>query len=199
LCILLLLPKAIYVSSELPNLGSSASGQLGSLAQSARLKNLNQARGTLIAIGILTIVVNGIQLFALRDMVKTEVNKMVETERAKARAQGMELMIDEAKLKEAVEAGTRVGYLIAYSVIALGVLFVIFGLIVKKFPVPITIISLVLYLGATAIFAFLSPETIAAGLIVKVIIIAGLAKAIQSAIAYESDRQVTDIKAGFAR
>jgi hypothetical protein len=187
--------KANPVNSDLPNLGSSGSGQLGSLAQSARLKNLNQAKGTLIAIGILTIVVNGIQLFGLRDAMKTEVNKMVEAERAKARAQGMELVIDQAKLQEAEESGTRVAYLIAYSVIGLGVLFVIFGFIVKKFPVPITIISLVLYLGATAIFAYLAPETIAAGIIIKVIIIIGLAKAIQAAIAYENDRRVANLKA----
>jgi predicted RND superfamily exporter protein len=61
--------------------------------------------------------------------------------------------------------------------------------------VPITIISLVLYLGATAIFAYLAPETIAAGIIIKVIIIIGLAKAIQAAIAYENDRRVANLKA----
>jgi predicted RND superfamily exporter protein len=186
------------MSSELPSFGSSTPGKLGSLAQSARLKNLNQAKGTLIAIGILTIVINGIQLIGLRDAMKQEINNMVEAERAKAHAQGMELTVDSAKLEAAQETGMRVAYLIAYSVIGLGILFVVFGLIVKTFPVPITIISLVLYLGATAIFAYLAPETIVAGIIFKVIIVIGLAKAIQSAVAYESDRRVAATSAGSA-
>jgi hypothetical protein len=41
--------------------------KLGSLAQSARGKQLNQARGILIVIGILTIVVNGIFLALARE------------------------------------------------------------------------------------------------------------------------------------
>jgi predicted RND superfamily exporter protein len=162
------------------------------------MKSLNQARGTLIAIGVLTILVNGFQLIGLRDAVNAEINKAIQAQQAKARAQGMQWVVDPAKLDEARDAGMRVAYLIMYSVIGLGVLFVIFGLVVKSYPVPITITSLVLYLGATAIFAYLSPETLMAGIFIKVIIIIGLAKAIQAAIAYESERRVAAIKAEYA-
>ncbi len=64
-----------------------------------------------------------------------------------------------------------------------------FGLLVYTIPIPATIISLVLYIGATAIFAYLAPETLLQGVIFKVLIIAGLIKAVQSAIAYDNDRK----------
>ena len=49
-------------SSELPPLGQdlSASSNLGSLAQSARAKQLKTARGIMIVVGILTVGVNGV-------------------------------------------------------------------------------------------------------------------------------------------
>jgi hypothetical protein len=186
------------MSSDLPSLASSGSGNLGSLAQSARLKKLNQARGVLIAIGILTIAVNAFQLIGLREQMRVEINKLVEAERAKARAQGMEFIVDQAKLEQAQESGMRIAYLIQYSVIGLGVLFIIFGLTLKSYPVPISVTSLILYVGATAIFAYLAPETLVAGLIIKVIIIIGLINAVQAAIAYESDRRKTTPSAEYA-
>ena len=119
-----------------------------------------------------------------------QINKLVDVQKAKAQARGMQFIVDQAKLDRARDSALRVGYLIGYTVIALGALFILFGLIVKRYPLPITIISLVLYLGATAVFAYLLPETLYAGFIIKIIVIVALAKAVQSAIAYESERRV---------
>jgi hypothetical protein len=49
----------------LPSLG--AGGNLGSLSQSARLKKLNTARGILLVIGILSLIVTGFDMATMRD------------------------------------------------------------------------------------------------------------------------------------
>ena len=49
--------------------------KLGSLAQAARSKNLKQVRGILLAIGILTIVVNAIQFFMAEQLIDAELKK----------------------------------------------------------------------------------------------------------------------------
>ena len=71
--------------------------------------------------------------------------------------------------------------------LALGALFIVLGLMVKSYPVPITILSLVLYVAATLAFAALDPQTIVQGFIFKIIIVVALVKAIQAALAYQRD------------
>ncbi len=73
--------------------------------------------------------------------------------------------------------------------VALGVVFIILGVIVNRFPVPATIISLILYVGSALGFAALDPSTLARGAIIKIIIVVALIKAIQAALAYEKERQ----------
>lgn len=72
--------------------------------------------------------------------------------------------------------------------IFLGILFVIFGFLVKKYPVPITITSLVLYIAAWLISALQDPAMLAQGIIIKIIIIVALAGAVKTAIAYEKEK-----------
>jgi hypothetical protein len=72
--------------------------------------------------------------------------------------------------------------------LALGVVFIVLGILVRKYPVPITITALVLYVGAGAIFGLIDPKSLAAGVVVKVIIILALVKSIQSALAYEREQ-----------
>jgi len=84
---------------------------------------------------------------------------------------------------------TRVGYLLYGGPALLGLLFFIFGLIIKSFPVPITITSLVLYIGATAVFGLLNPMSLAQGFIMKAIFVVALFRAIKAARAFENDRR----------
>jgi hypothetical protein len=127
--------------------------RLGSLAQSARSKKLNEVRTLLIIIGVLNFIVAILVATLLRDQLPSDVY--------------------------AVALGTSLGF---------GALYVLFGLIVHQFPVPITIISLVLYVGVQVISGVMDPESIPRGLILKVIIIVALAKSIQTAVAYENER-----------
>ena len=81
------------------------------------------------------------------------------------------------------------GLVIYGGALALGVAFVVFGIIVKLFPVPITILSLVLYILSALVFAALNPMSLLAGLLMKVIIIVALSKAIKAAFEYEREKR----------
>ena len=145
---------------------------LGSLAQSARGKEISQAKKILIAIGILTMIANGFLFYNLENEIQQAINKG---------------QVDPAGINEFRQAATIAGYLLYGGPMLLGLLFVVFGLIVRKYPLAITVTSLVLYLGATLIFAVLNPESIVQGIIFKVIIIVALVKAIKAARAYNSE------------
>jgi len=157
---------------------------LGSLAQSAREKQLNQARWILIIVGILTIAVNGFLFVAAEAAVKAQIDKEV----ADLRAQRV-MVIDQAELAKFQASATRLTRVVAAGMVALGGLFVFFGVILKKYPVPISVTSLVLYVGAAAGFAILDPSTLLKGIVVKVLIVFGLAKAVQAAVAYEKEQK----------
>jgi hypothetical protein len=160
---------------------------LGSLAQSARTKNLNSARWILIAIGVLTL---GLNLFMFFN-VTSEADKFIEGER-KNLAPGT--VIDPVKAAEAKETIINYGRLIYGGGAALGLVFIVLGIVVYQVPVVATVLGLVLYIGGNLAFAALEPESLARGIIIKVIVIVGLFKAIQTAVAYERERRAaTDL------
>jgi len=158
---------------ELPSLGSQAPPSLGSLAQAARQKSLKQAKVLLIVIGVLTILANG----AFLTFIRGEVDKEV----AKLRAQGLQVK------PQAFEALVRSNQIFNGGFVALGIVFVVLGLAVKAYPVPITVTSFVLYVGAAVVMAIVNPTLLVKGLIIKIIIVIAMIKAIQAAIAYERD------------
>lgn len=77
---------------------------------------------------------------------------------------------------------------------AVGLAFIVFGFLVSSYPVPITITSLILYIGCNALAIYLDSESFFKGppfaLFIKVGIIVGLVKAIQAAIASENERRL---------
>lgn len=170
---------------------ASDSPDLGSLSQAARGKQLRTARGILLFIGVLTVVANGI-FFAIAE---SQVDKALDEEVQQARRQGM--MVDQVKLKEIRADAIRFVKLLQGVGIALGVVFIIFGFLVYSYPVPITITSLILYIGAGAVFGAIDPGTLLQGIIIKIIIIVALAKSIQAALAYERERQASAMQTNF--
>ncbi len=139
--------------------------ELGSLAQSSRGNDLNQTRWILIVIGLLTTLANGFMFLNSEN----EVQGIGVGQEDFARV----LML------------VRMIYGVA---IALGLFFIFAGIFVKKFPVPLTITSLILYIGGIAGFAVLDPTSLAHGAIMKIIIIVALVKSVQTAWAYQKDR-----------
>jgi predicted RND superfamily exporter protein len=165
--------------SELP--------ELGSLAQSVRTKQLKTARVILFAVGLLTIAVNGYFFTTIEDAV----DELIQKELAAAGMAGM--VVDQQALAEVRDGLIRTNKLVTGGAIAVGVLYILFGVFIYRLPVPITITSLVLYIGTIAFFGYWNPMTLWQGWLVKILIIVGLFKAIQAAIAHENEK-----KQGFA-
>lgn len=146
----------------------SESEGLGSLAQSSRGSDLKSTRWMLFIIGGLTLAVNGFQL----SNASNEVAGLNLPQQEFDRVLGLVRLI--------YGAGA-----------AIGIVFILCGIFLEKFPVPLTILSLVLYVGAAAGFAFLDPASLMQGAIIKVIIVVSLAKSVQTALAYQRERDST--------
>jgi hypothetical protein len=159
--------------------------KLGSLAQKARGKKLKEARGILLFIGILTILVNGAVLYFAPSLVEGTIKNEVARQGGPAR-------VDPVSVQQARDRMLMIEYAITGSFFAMGVLFVIFGVLVYRFPLAMTITSLVLYLLATVAMAALNPVGLATGSFIRIIIIVALAKSIHSAYVYERERRAEE-------
>ena len=139
--------------------------ELGSLAQSTRQADLGQTRGILLFIGIATLLLNGFMFL-------------------NARKEVTDVGVGPADFDRVLNI-VRVIY---GAGILLGAFFVTAGILVKKYPVPMTVMSLILYVGSAAGFGMLDPSSLAKGAIIKVIIVVALAKSVQTAWAYQRER-----------
>lgn len=139
--------------------------ELGSLAQSTRQADLGQTRGILLFIGIATLLLNGFMFL-------------------NARKEVTDVGVGPADFDRVLNL-VRVIY---GAGILLGAFFVTAGILVKKYPVPMTVMSLILYVGSAAGFGMLDPSSLAKGAIIKVIIVVALAKSVQTAWAYQRER-----------
>jgi len=166
---------------------SPASG-LGSLGQSARKHTLKSARSILIGVGILTMLANGALFFFAESLIQSQID-------AEIKKAGPGLIVDRAKLNSEKDKLVRAAQLMAAGTAALGVVFIILGIAIYLAPVVCTVTGLCLYLGATVVFFVLDPESFkqaGAGLFIKVLIIIGLAKAVQTAAAYQKEQQAIE-------
>jgi hypothetical protein len=172
-------PTSENKPSALPPLQSG----LGSLGQEARLKNLNTAKWIMIVVGILTI---GSYVFQY-----TTVEKVIDEAFAKElQKQGLARhQVDQAAYNQARDTALLAARVICMVFIGIGFLYIVMGLLVKKYPVPLTIIGLLIYVGSVLLFAVLDPISLVQGIIIKIFIVIGLIKAVQAAIAYERERK----------
>ena len=175
-------PAAENKPSGLPPLQTG----LGSLGQEARLKNLNTAKWIMIVVGILTIGVNVFQY--------TSVEKIIDAQLAEElRKEGIARhQVDQAAYNQARDTAIREVRAICVVLIALGIVYIVMGMLVKQYPVPLTIAGLALYVGSALVFAALDPMTLVQGIIIKIFIVIGLVKAVQAALAYEKERKATE-------
>ncbi len=93
-----------------------------------------------------------------------------------------------------VENIVRLQQLVTGGAAAIGVVFIVLGALVYKFPVPCTVAGLVLYILSALVFAVLDPTSIVRGVIIKVIIVVGLFKSMQSAFAYQAELKAQNTK-----
>ena len=167
-----------------------SSSRLGSLTQAARSKQLNF--GPIDSFCHWNLDDFGLRRFIF--LTKSQVETMVSEQIGKLPPGAV---ADPVKVQELEHRLLVINYVIRGIGLLLGGVFVILGLIVKQFPVPITIIGLVLYIGSFILFAVIYgllgdagsfTESLTTGIPVKIIIIISLAKAIQAALAYERER-----------
>jgi hypothetical protein len=79
--------------------------RLGSLAQSARSKKLNQVRGILIVIGALTLIVNVVQLFLIRDIAKRAIDEEI-------RKKGPGVVVNQTERQRVEDQIVRIGTIV---------------------------------------------------------------------------------------
>ena len=155
---------------------------LTSLSQSARMKQLKSARMILIFVGVVTVALNGFLFVQAEAMVDNEIRNL--------QIQGIVIEGDVNQIRDQTVKMTR---LIHGGTVALGVVFILLGVAVKSFPVPATVLGLVLYLGSIAVFAVINPASLLQGLFLpcdmKIIFIYCLFKAVHSAIGYQRYEQ----------
>jgi hypothetical protein len=164
-------PGSGYQPPALGDLSKPGGAQLGSLAQSARAKQLGHAKGWLIFLGVMTILVNIFMLINLPNEVKKESGSLG------------------GNVSDAETAMYIAGVVIYGGSLFLGATFIVLGCLVRRFPLPVTITSLLLFLGSQAIFALLNPLNICGGWIFKIIILVVLIKGIGAAAAYEKEKR----------
>lgn len=165
-----------------PSGGGPDAAPLGSLAQSARSKQLKMAFGILLVVGILTTALNGFLFMTAESQVdaaiKTELKKLPPG-----------TVADPDKVAELREQEIRTMRLLHGGLLAIGIVFIVLALNVKRHPVVITVLGLVLYIGIHAVSGFFNPAALAQGLLIKALIVIALVKSIQSAVAYERERR----------
>jgi hypothetical protein len=175
-------------TSGLGNLAGPTSS-LGNLAQSARKKHINEARGSLIVVGVLMILINGFVVATLRSTIHSNLQA------ALAKQPGM--MIDQATLQEVEDTLVRSGSVECFLFIGAGIAIFVLGLLTTKYPVPCTLLGLIIYVAITAIFLINllnsgGPELVGVqikGMIWRIIMIVALIKAVQAAIAYQREEK----------
>ncbi len=175
---------SVEPSSELPPLGQSlsASSGLGSLAQSIRLKELKTARNILVIVGLLW---GAFGLFFFFNT-HNEVEQLVRQQVQDLHARGMAEI--PASVEQFRHRVTLFCQMIYGGQVVLGAVLIVLGALVRRHPVPTTVLGLVLYVGYVAIFGLLNPASLLSGLLFKIIVVVALAKSIQSAVAYQRSR-----------
>jgi hypothetical protein len=157
--------------------------KLGKLAHSARDKNLKQTRTTLLIVGVLMIIVQAIFFVIEVGQVRAEIQKQDQ-------AAGGQIGQRDLKQQE----------LIAYGVLALfhgttimvGCLFIVLAFFVQRYPVPISIVALALFVAVQALAAVLDPANLARGWILKIIVVVALVKSLQAGMAAQREKQAEE-------
>jgi len=153
----------------LPSLARGNDGSaLKSLAQSAREKQLSTARILLFIIGVIQIGISSFEMITL-------VNDFGNAGQIQQFAPQLQADI------------FRVQIIVGLFLCA-GVTYLILGALVKKYPLPCTILGLVIFLLVQVVAAINNPLAIWQGIIFKVAFLVSFISAIKAARAYEAER-----------
>lgn len=150
--------------------------RLGSLAAVARNKHIRRARTTLIAVGILMVIGQTAMYFIEKNMMRSELQKLIQREHPGA-------VVSPEEMDELEDSAQRMLLLFNGGAVAVGLAFIVMGFFVERHPVSITTAALVLFIALQLIFAAIDPRNLCMGVIVKVIVIVFLVQALRAGIA----------------
>jgi len=157
---------------------------LGSLTQAARKKELKTAKGILIVVGVLTLLFNLGFVVMAESAVDSEIKKEIKALNQRG------LVADPVAVEKIRQQSVRLTQLVNGAGALLGAVFIGLGFAVKTYPIPATVLGLVLYVAGIAIFGFINPASLFQGIIFKILVVVALAKSIQAAIAYEREKAI---------
>ncbi len=135
---------------------------------------LNKVRVWLALGGILLVLIYGLRFPTARRLVEEEINEK-------------HLNFSPTQ----VDREVRYEQLRAAVAVAIGAGFIVLGIILKGFPVPITVFCLLLYLIFQAAMFILKPAGLTSGIVLKLLIALALIKAIHAAFIYQ--REMPDL------
>lgn len=150
---------------------------------------LATARWILWIVGVLTLLVNGIQIAQLKATFDTEVDRELRASGgslAEVRSRPAE---ERAEFDEAYAEGLRLARIGAGLSIVVGVVFLICGALVFARPIPATLTGLVLYALSLLAGFLVDPSTWYHGLLLKGLAVAGLIAAVRASFAYEREKK----------
>jgi len=155
---------------SLPSLANKdGSSGLSNLGQAARLKKIHSARNLLIVVGILQIGFSILELTVLLP------NQIAEIRRQPG------MVVD--------EAAVNLLRMVIMGFVGAGIAFVVMGLVVKQYPLPISISAMIVFIGIILVSAAINPATLAQGWILKIIFISCIVSAIKAASAYQNFKE----------
>ncbi len=141
---------------------------------------MNQARGILIAIGVIIIIMQAVPLIDF----KQGFHFMTPRE-------ALEKMVPPGQvlLPGALDAAVAVFTAVLALYVGVGVVFFVLAALIKKIPVIATTAGLVIFSLVVLTDFIFDPEHWYQGMVLKIIFVVCLAKAIGAAIAYEKERR----------
>jgi F0F1-type ATP synthase assembly protein I len=159
-----------------------ARAKLGNLAEEQHKKHLRGAKIAIFFVGILSTLVNG---FLVWLVMQSEAKMEADITQAK---NNPAMVLDEAKITEA-RGQIATAKLLTSGFLGAGILILVLGFMVNKYPYEAPLAALVLYIACMLIGFAVEPEGIARGIIIKAIIIYALYRGVKSGAAVKKLRE----------
>jgi hypothetical protein len=137
-------------------------------------KELKSARTILIVVGIIQLLLGVPSLTTVRE----DFDKGIEAE---VKKEGPGYVVDQAKVDQLFEDNKALFYALGSIPTALGVFFLGMAALVFKFPVVVTLTSLIVFVLAHVASGILEPAEITHGIPLKIVFVVILSKAYKSA------------------
>lgn len=172
----------------LGSLQNQASPSLGSLKKHAHSKNLRSARIALVV----ACIVMGLMAFFNYVTAERQIDDQIKKE-----LRQMGGGVGQHEIQQAKEGMMRVMVLLCLGIGFISLVFLILAILVYRYPLFCTVGGLIFFIGFNLIMAFLiamggeggdAVAFLASGFIWKIIILVGLGKGIQSAVAFQRER-----------